>query len=220
MGETVIPHQIDRSILKNKSGSDQSKLIAALKWFKLIDDEGHPSPELNKLADAGDSDFGPIFKPIILNAYTMLTDGSINVASGTSAQLEAKFREYGMNGSTLTKAIAFFLGAAREADIEISPHFKAPLRAKTNGTIRKRKKKNNGDEPSDPPPPPPATKQGMVSIPIAIPNNAHGEILLPNDLSEDEWDYVSGIISFMIDGYRKMSKSKRDIDKAELKEAE
>jgi hypothetical protein len=44
----------------------------------------------------------------------------------TTAQLEASFRELGASGSTVRKAIAFFLAAARYADVPISPYFKTP----------------------------------------------------------------------------------------------
>ena len=207
LGESVIPHQIDRSTLIGKSGSDQSSLLSTLRWLRLIDDEGHPSPELSSLAKEGEDKFAENLRPIIEKAYDLLSDNSIDIKKGTANQLEKRFREYGNSGSILIRAIAFFLAAAKESNIELSPHFKAPPKSKTNGATKRRTKKStaNSNEDTPPPPDPPTTDKNMVTIPIAIPNRDEGKILLPKNLTDTEWDYVSNMIKFVIDSYHKMS---------------
>src|SRR5207302_7721196 len=44
----------------------------------------------------------------------------------TAAQLAESFSEYGYTGSTLRKAITFFLNMARYSDVPLSHHFRAP----------------------------------------------------------------------------------------------
>jgi len=209
LGESVLPHQIDRSLLTNKSGSDQSALIAALKWFELIDDSGRPTSQLKSLVQNSENDFAGLFRPLVQQSYVFMTDGSLNIENGTSKQLEQRFREYEISGSTLTKAISFFLSACKEAGIQVSPHFKAP--SKPNGAPRRRTRKKEATEDgvADSNESNTATlevpREGMVEIPIAIPNRQPGVILLPEGLEEDEWDYVTGMITFVIERYHKMA---------------
>lgn len=208
LGESVIPHQIDRSTLSGKSGSDQSSLINTLRWLQLIDDEGHPSSELSSLVKGGEDEFAENLNPIIRGAYDLLSDGSIDIKKGTASQLEKRFREYGNSGSILIKAIAFFLAASKEAGIELSPHFKTPAKPKGSGVGKRRAKKavsNHTEQNLQPVDPTPPADKNMIAIPIAIPNRSEGKILLPENLTGAEWDYVSNMIKFVIENYHKMS---------------
>ena len=78
--------------------------------------------------------------------------GTINATQG---QLEEAFREYGVSGDTLRKAIAFYLAAAKYAQVPLSKNFRVPSVAAADGRrVAKRKpgrpRKEDGQEPSDP----------------------------------------------------------------------
>ena len=47
-----IPSQIDRSLMRNLSGTMQTQMLTALRFLKLIDQQGHPEPILSRLVSA------------------------------------------------------------------------------------------------------------------------------------------------------------------------
>ena len=51
LNESGAPSQIDRSVLKNMSGSDQSAILLSLKYLGLITDQGVPANEFQQLID-------------------------------------------------------------------------------------------------------------------------------------------------------------------------
>lgn len=70
--------------------------------------------------------------------------------------LEEAFRDHGVSGSTVRKAISFFLKAAEYAGLQTSPHFRvppAPLRPKKQ---------------TSPKPPSPSTPESASEPPIHI----------------------------------------------------
>ncbi|WP_146910184.1 DUF5343 domain-containing protein [Arenimonas daejeonensis] len=135
----VLPGAIDRGYLKKRSGSEQSGLIAALKWFGMIDDSGAPTQLLRDYIVADEIKAAAMFKKMVEQSYSAVTDGSFALGSATTNMLADKFREFEISGSTLTKSISFFLSAAKDAGIKVSPHAKAPPAPSNGGTKRKTK---------------------------------------------------------------------------------
>lgn len=120
--ESNPPPRIDRTIL---AGSNQSKsqTILALKSLELIDQEGALTESFTQLIKAGDS------RPAIVHSILKhFYEGPVELGrvNGTQQQLEEEFRRYGVSGSTVRKAISFFLKAAEYADLQTSPHFRVP----------------------------------------------------------------------------------------------
>lgn len=115
-----IPDQIDRSVLASRSGGDQSQFLRAARAFGLIDANDAPTDRLRALV--GQAERRPaIYKQILQENYADV------IALGTGAtqqQLTDQFREFGIEGDTVRKAIAFYLSAARQAEIPLSPRFK------------------------------------------------------------------------------------------------
>ena len=66
---------------------------------------------------------------------------ALSSKNATQGQLEEEFRSFGISGSTLRSAIAFFLHAAAFAEIPVSPHFKIPPVRTGNGKPTTRKTK-------------------------------------------------------------------------------
>lgn len=165
LGETSVPDRIDKSLLRNFSGSNQSALLAALKWFKLIDEVGAPSAKLDEYSKVVDSP-NPVLAELIRAAYAFVSDGSTKLDKATGSQIEEKFRAYGIAGSTVGKAMAFFISACKDASIPLSPHIKLPKIAKatSNGKAKKPATDPVGATEHSPPPAPPPKAESVASM--------------------------------------------------------
>jgi hypothetical protein len=148
-----LPTRIDRSYLSNMAGSTQSHLLKALRELDLIDDNGHPAEAL-KLLVANSESRPERIGQLVQQFYAE----AINLGNNaTQSMLEEVFTDsYNVSGSTRRKSIAFFLGAAKFGEVEVSKHFKTPKRASSNGAAKRKSKKQADGVPLAPPPPPPA----------------------------------------------------------------
>ncbi len=134
------PPRIDRSYLRGLSGVSQSQLLATLRAFELIDDEGRVTPALKELA------ISPEQRPRLIGElvhryYPKAVELGRNNA--TQQMLEDEFAEYGLTGSTRRKAVSFFLKASEWGEVPLSPHFSTPKVASSGGGRRKRRPKEN-----------------------------------------------------------------------------
>lgn len=143
-----VPSRIDKSLLRNMSGGNQSALLAALKWFDLIDDVGMHGEPLESLVSAGD-EAGAVLSEMLPVAYTFMRDGSIQLDRATGSQVEEKFRAYGLTGSTIVKAMAFFISACKEAEVPLSAHIKLPKVVRASGVGKAKKGRQQAAEYSD-----------------------------------------------------------------------
>lgn len=205
----VLPDVIDRSLglLRKRSGSEQAALIATMKWFKLIDNDGARTKLLDEYLAADEAGAKAMLKTMIEQSYSAVTDGTFNLKSATTQQMTDKFREYEISGSTLNKCISFFLAATRDAGIQVSPHVKAPTVTPT----AKRKAKPNITSPVAPTQPDPVHStpkhhpkpqdDSMISIPIPIAGR-DGAIILPKGMTDRQWNSVVKMIEFIINNYR------------------
>lgn len=145
--ESVVPGRIDKSLMLGQSGSTQSYMLAALKFFDLIDDEGAPLPKLHELVEADSATGKVIWKNLIEPTYAPIL-GGLDLSRATAGQLQEKFAELGLNGETLRKSISFFVAAADEAGMSMSPQLKPNTRGISGGSRKRRAKavQKNGDE--------------------------------------------------------------------------
>ncbi|MFR0692156.1 hypothetical protein ACLUTX_22355 [Enterobacterales bacterium AE_CKDN230030158-1A_HGKHYDSX7] len=202
----VLPAVIDRSTLEKRSGSEQSALIATLKWFTLIDDKQVPTKLLEQYLEADEEAAKPLLKGMVEQSYTFVSDGSFNLRNATSKQMAELFRGYEISGSTLTKSVAFFLAAAKSAGISVSPHVKPPV-APSNGTKKKTPKTpaqtTESDEHSASKAAAAQTRpHGMIHIPIPIMGMQDGSINLPDNMDERQWASVIKMTEFILQNYR------------------
>jgi hypothetical protein len=115
------PSQIDRTWLGG-SGSYQSAALAALRAFGFVDADDRPTERLLTLAKAGEAQRPELMRPILTDFY----GGAFALGSNaTQGHLEKWIRDRGLSGETVTKAISFFLAAAKFADVPVSPFWKA-----------------------------------------------------------------------------------------------
>ncbi len=119
-----VPSRIDRSLMHTYSGAVQSQLITTLKFLKLTSDAGIPTATLKKYVEADGEEKKKALREIIESAYPFLFSDGINLTAITSNQLEEHFEEAGAGGGTTRKSIAFFIAAAKDAGIGLSPHIK------------------------------------------------------------------------------------------------
>ncbi len=145
LGSKGLPDQIDRSLLTNRSGGDQAQFLRAARAFGLIDAQGRPLDRF-KTYIAEPEKRREILREILAEAYPTV----LALPSGaTPSQLDGAFRAFGIEGDTVRKAETFFLNAARQAEIDLSPHFKSTrpgTGAKRRSPRATRTKANGEDE--------------------------------------------------------------------------
>jgi hypothetical protein len=153
--EGDVPAQVDRSYLSNLPWSAQNEFMAACRSLGLVDANDAPTDLLKELVHKPD-----IRKELMRSLVEARYPGPLKLGkNATSQQLENEFKKFDVTGSTLQKAIRFFLHAAQYAEITLSPHFKTPKA----GTPPRRRRTQKKEEPAKPPeeqprrqPPPPS----------------------------------------------------------------
>jgi len=119
-----IPSHIDRTVLPSTmSGGNQVGTINALKFFKLVSETGEPLPEFYAYAGSEGDDKKHRLRDILSVGYAFLLNG-LDIERATTGKVIEKFKEAGMSGDTIRKAILFFQFAAKDADMKISTHIK------------------------------------------------------------------------------------------------
>lgn len=141
-----VPGRIDRTVMPRYSGAVQSMLLGALRYLKLTNPDGSPKPLLTKLAEAESGDRQTLLRDMLRAAYSFMFNGSINLQNATSKQVQEAFAGAGVSGDTVRKAVAFFLAAAKDADIPLSPYLKVRELVRTLARRRGVNKANGGGE--------------------------------------------------------------------------
>jgi hypothetical protein len=136
----AMPQRIDRSLMSSMSGAVQSQLMASLEYLRLINPEtGIPTEKLNQLARSGGDEKRRLLADILMSSYQFLFNNGLDLERATMDLLQERFRQTGTSGDTLRKAVAFFLKAAREAGMKLSPHLKRTYTRRMTGPRAKRK---------------------------------------------------------------------------------
>jgi hypothetical protein len=121
----ALPPRIDRSLMKSMSGGMQSQLMSALAYLNLIDSETNvPTEKLPRLVHSSGAGRQRVLKDILISSYKFLSEGGFQLDRATARQLQERFEQTGMSGDTQRKAIAFFIKAAEDAGLGLSPHIK------------------------------------------------------------------------------------------------
>jgi hypothetical protein len=122
-GANPLPPRIDRSFLDNYSGSVQPLLLGTLRTVGLI---GEDNQVLQPLRDAARS---PQARKGVLREWA---EGFYKEQLGlaeehaTTDMLQHSFARHKYTGSTLRKAVVFFLSLTDDLGLPKSPHFKPP----------------------------------------------------------------------------------------------
>lgn len=134
--EEGLPGRFDGSYFGNQSGSIVAQTRGTLRYLDLIDDDKHPTDTLKTLVESDESERKQYLKMIFEEKYA---DALALSKNATAGQLADVFRERGLSGATVQKAITFFLGMAEDVGVELSPHFKKGRSVASNGGTRKRR---------------------------------------------------------------------------------
>jgi hypothetical protein len=197
-----VPTRIDRTLMPKASGSQISALLAALKFFQFIDEAGKPSEDFKKVVLATDDERKPLIAQILKSRYDFLFgDQHFDLEKATSGEMAEKFRSLAITGSTVTKTISFFLAAAKDANIKVSPHIKAPPAPKPNGSARKSAAKRKdevtspdvGDDEEEE-----VEDEGVERFEIPIPGKTSVKVIVPSDLDADDWEMLQSMITVYI----------------------
>src|SRR4051812_35004906 len=119
--EQGLPPRIDRSVLGGSEGQ-KTQIIAALRFFGLVEDNGDVNEGLNRVVNARDKERQQIVRELLATHYPKATE--LAAVNATTKQLEETFT--GIGGDTMRKAVGFYLGAAKYSGHPTSKHFKVP----------------------------------------------------------------------------------------------
>jgi hypothetical protein len=136
------PTRIDRSIMSNVAGGDQPRILQALRFFKLIDDDGIPTNAFVEIEKLESQELQAAWQKLLRTAYPYLFS-NFKLEKATQSQLEEKFREQGIKGDTIRKAVTFFVTLGKLSGLELSPYFKA-VRGRGPRPSRPRKTVSSG----------------------------------------------------------------------------
>lgn len=150
--EGGVPSRLDGSYLSNMPGGTRYTFVASLKALQLITDDAKPTPTLTELVDASEERQKEIWSDLMVKFFG---DVLALPKNATQAELETVFKSYGISGSTLRKAVGFYLAATRFAGLTVSRHFKLPKPAPGEVQKGRARKAGQGREEEEPPPPPP-----------------------------------------------------------------
>jgi hypothetical protein len=131
-----IPHRIDRSMWKNLSGVAQSQILMAFRFFNLIGEGDEPKPALNRFVENKERRKEYV-GALLQYAYSTIIDHDLTKM--TPKMLSDELESYRVSGETKRKAIAFFLQAARFAELPMHPLLASQTRAASTGPRKKRK---------------------------------------------------------------------------------
>ena len=119
-----LPARIDRSVWGARfSGSSGIQLITTLKVLGLVDGDGHPAPELGHLVHAEGEERRRLLRTLLERFYIPVFQ--LDLGRATRGQFHEAFMSFGTKEGVLTKCEAFFIQAARDADIELSTYILA-----------------------------------------------------------------------------------------------
>lgn len=120
LGQVGVPSRIDRSFWGQKfSGAAGGQLLATLRFFGLIDQNGVPDPVLETMAKDVEQRKGILRS--LMERYDSALDG-LDLERATAGELDERFRRYNISGATFDRAISFFVQAAQYSGIALSPY--------------------------------------------------------------------------------------------------
>lgn len=156
-----LPQVFEKSFFGSKSGSTRAALVAALRFFDLLDAEKRPTPKLHELVE----------EPTAAKLRGLLEEGypeviALGLQTAAPGQVDQALRDMGAAPSLLQKQRAFFLQAADEVGIELGRHLKERTSAGTSrsSTRSRRSTGNSRTQRKSPPPPAPSGRQDLLPL--------------------------------------------------------
>ncbi len=144
--EHGIPARIDRSVLGNSfSNAVGSQILTCLKFLGLTDDDNQPTKLLKPLVDEyGTEDWKSSLRIVLEQSYPSLF--ALNLENASASQFNERFRSaYNGTDDVQRKSMTFFLSAAKDADVKLSPYIMKNKKPRSSPAKRRavRTPKNN-----------------------------------------------------------------------------
>jgi hypothetical protein len=193
-----IPPKIDRSVFQNQSGGTQAQLMSAFKALGFIKETGEPNrPLLDHLVNKDTRKNA--MRAVLEDKYADFV--TLAQQHGTEQQYMDRFREMGVTGETLQKAMTFFQMAATDVGLPLSTHVTRKTKFGPNdGTPRRtrkpRQRRNREDENGD------ENTSGNASgstTTIDLHSGGSASLTLDVDLitlSDEDRDWVVGAVKY------------------------
>lgn len=145
-----VPPKLDRTLWRSQSGFIQGLIMNAYRFFGLVDEADNDSATQELLDLVRKKEQRPeLLRALIYAQYDDVLDGH-DLSKMTMKMLEAQFeKSFAVSGATKQKAIAFFLKAAKFAEMPLSTFLSSQLR---NAAPRKKRgpkqrpERSNGTE--------------------------------------------------------------------------
>ena len=116
-----IPARIDRSVWGPRfSGGSGIQLMTALRVLRLIGPEGQPDALLEQIVRAEGDERRRLLRLVLERFYEPVF--SLDLARATKSQFHEAFRSFGTKEGVTAKCEAFFIQAAQDAGVELSPY--------------------------------------------------------------------------------------------------
>jgi len=145
--ETGVPPRIDKTVFKTTSGSVIYSVLAALKFLKLIEENGTPNSNLSALVDADEDQRPAELKQILKSGYPPIFGGGFDLSQVSAGQFNELIRdEYEVQASTVDKIAAFLLSACKDAGIEVSTHLQTRKAIAPSTNSKKSRKQRKPDQ--------------------------------------------------------------------------
>lgn len=193
-----IPSHIDRSVLPSSmSGANQVGVMSALRFFGLISETGEPQEDFYNYVDAEGDEKKRVMGNILHAGYGFLFQG-LDIERATTKGVIDKFKEVGMSGDTIRKAIIFFQFAAKDAGTKISSHIKPYMGTRVTRAAKPRGKAAGSEDEAQDEADDAANDQGTGRVLVSekTPYQVLIDILSP-DMEEDEQQAVWTLIRYL-----------------------
>jgi hypothetical protein len=138
---------IDKSLWDTQSGAIQGQILLALRFLGLTDEQNRVQPDLVTLAKASPEQRKTLLRPIIEQKYRSVI--AVGLPTISQAQLEDALRKFEISGSTLDRAVRFFVKACQECGIPLSARVAERVRASSSTPARRRKSANSHKRDAD-----------------------------------------------------------------------
>jgi hypothetical protein len=165
-----LPSRIDKSVMTSLSGGTQTQLLQALKYLGLITSTGVPTEQLHALVKAEGTAYQAALRNALVTSYPFLKNETIYLAAATMHELTEQFEALA-GGDTVRKCVTFFIPAAKDAGIQLSPYIKEPgKRGPSNGKAKKQKAAKHDTAPEHHAPAAPQASPAMQMMLAKFPN--------------------------------------------------
>jgi hypothetical protein len=110
--------------MAHKSGAIQSQLLIALRYLGFVSEAGRPTDSLKRLVAQEGTGWKVEMRKAMEESYGFVFGQDFDLGRATTHQAEELFQSTGASGETVRRSMSFFLAAAKDCGIRVSPYIK------------------------------------------------------------------------------------------------